>query len=248
MKLIFIKKYIFIIISLILIFLYKKIRVAICTMVKKENLYIKEFIKYYDKLGIDTIFIYDDNDNNTERIKDVIPNNIKVKVIIFENIKKTIKKQSNAYTHCYNHNNNNKKYDWFLMIDIDEYLIIKKNTLKKYLNSLYLKKCDFIKINWVIPTDNNLIYYDNRTLFERFSGKKLKSIYTKSIIRGNIEGLIYWVHVPYNSSKKIIACDNRGEIINSEYIKSSKNSNINYDKAYFMHFSYKSAQEYLQLI
>ena len=31
-------------------------------MGKNENLYINEFINYYIKLGIDHIFIYDDND------------------------------------------------------------------------------------------------------------------------------------------------------------------------------------------
>ena len=42
-------------------------------MAKNENLYVKEFINYYEKLGIDNIFIYDDNNYNTESIKDVVP-------------------------------------------------------------------------------------------------------------------------------------------------------------------------------
>ena len=36
-------------------------------MGKNENLYIKEFVDYYIKLGINHIFIYDDNENSTER-------------------------------------------------------------------------------------------------------------------------------------------------------------------------------------
>ena len=70
------------------IFLYftktkKKIKIAICTMAKNENLYIKEFINYYEKLGIDNIFIYDDNDYNTERIKDVVPFTKIIKVEVY---------------------------------------------------------------------------------------------------------------------------------------------------------------------
>ena len=61
-----------IIIIIILIFKRIKIKIAICTMGKKENLYIKEFILYYKKLGVDKIFIYDDNDDNSEKINDVI--------------------------------------------------------------------------------------------------------------------------------------------------------------------------------
>ena len=41
-------------------------------MGKKENLYVEEFVHYYRKLGINKIFIYDDNDVNTEKIRDVI--------------------------------------------------------------------------------------------------------------------------------------------------------------------------------
>ncbi len=49
-----------------------KMKVAICTMAKKENLYIKEFVDYYIKLGFSHIFIYDNNDPNDEKISDVI--------------------------------------------------------------------------------------------------------------------------------------------------------------------------------
>lgn len=54
-------------------FLFKrKLKIALCTMGKRENLYVKEFVNYYKKLGIDKIFIYDDNDINTEKISDTV--------------------------------------------------------------------------------------------------------------------------------------------------------------------------------
>ena len=48
------------------------IRVCLCTLGKKENLYIKEFIQYYEKIGIDKIFLYDNNDINDERFEPII--------------------------------------------------------------------------------------------------------------------------------------------------------------------------------
>ena len=39
----------------------KKLKVALCTMGRRENLYIKEFVSYYLTLGVDTLFLYDDN-------------------------------------------------------------------------------------------------------------------------------------------------------------------------------------------
>ena len=61
-------KIIFILSILFLFDKKKNIKVALCTMGKQENLYVKEFISYYIRLGMDKIFIYDDNDNNTEQI------------------------------------------------------------------------------------------------------------------------------------------------------------------------------------
>ena len=55
----------------LIIFIKNQIKIALCTMGKQENLYVKEFIYYYKKLGVDTIFIYDDNDYNTEKFSDV---------------------------------------------------------------------------------------------------------------------------------------------------------------------------------
>jgi hypothetical protein len=212
-------------------------------MAKLENLYIKEFIEYYEKLGIDSIFIYDDNDEGNERIKDVVPNTKKIKVEVYDNIKERIKKQADAYTECYN--NNKKYFDWFLMIDIDEYLIIKNNTIRRYLSSPIFNKCDFIKIHWTLPTDNGLIYYDNRTLIERFSGPYRKCHHIKSIIRGNIDGLKYWIHSPYVSPYRNITCNNVGDVQNYTNLNFQSIMKYNIDKAYIMHFQFKSTEEYV---
>ena len=147
------------------------LKVALCTMGKNENLYVKEFVDYYVKLGIDQLFIYDDNDPNTERISDEVENKYKPYVTVYENIKDTIKHQSHAFTTCYN--NNKDKFDWFLMVDMDEYLYIKNDTLKDYLSKQVFDKCDFIKFHWVCSTDNNLIHYEPKPLFERFTGPLL---------------------------------------------------------------------------
>ena len=42
------------------------------------------------------------------------------------------------------------------MIDMDEFLYFSKYSLKSYLAKSIFEKCDFIKFNWILPTDNNL--------------------------------------------------------------------------------------------
>ena len=83
--------------------------------------------------------------------------------------------------------------NWFLFFDFDEYLYMHFQpnvslTLQEFLPNKMFDKCEAILFNWLIYTDNDLIYYDNRTLLERFpvpNYNVLDNIVVKSIIRGN---------------------------------------------------------------
>ena len=219
------------------------IKVALCTMGKNEHLYIKEFIDYYIKLGIDHIFIYDDNDKSSEKFSNYLNIDEIKYVTIYENIKRKILNQSDAFTDCYKNNKN--KFNWILMVDMDEFLYVENNKLKNYLMHPIFNKCDFIKFHWVHPTDNNNIHYENKSLFERFQRPYKKSIFIKSIIRGNISNLKYWVHSPYISPIKNITCNNIGQIIKYEYMNFEGYERINIKKAYIIHFNYKSTEEFI---
>ena len=50
----------------------KQIKICICTCGKQENRYIKEYIEYYKKYGIDKIILYDNNNLNDENFEDII--------------------------------------------------------------------------------------------------------------------------------------------------------------------------------
>ena len=212
-------------------------------MGKKENLYAKEFMDYYMKLGVDHMFIYDNNEPYTEKIKDMLNKKYKDKISFYDTYNLNIHLQTQAFTDCYK--NNFKKFDWFIMVDMDEYLYIVNDTLKNYLMNERFNKCDFIKIHWVDTTDNNLLHYDKRSLFTRFKRPYLKSIYIKTIIRGNIPNLTYWVHSPKISPVKNITCTNEGNIINYTNINLEKIKNININKSYIIHFRFKSTEEFI---
>ena len=47
-------------------------KIALCCMCKCENDYIREFVDYYQNIGVDNIFIYDNNDIDGEHFQDVI--------------------------------------------------------------------------------------------------------------------------------------------------------------------------------
>jgi hypothetical protein len=193
-------------------------------MGKKENLYVKEF-----------------NDINSERISNMIDFQYKEYVIIFEAKKINIPNQSKAFTDCYE--KYNSFFDWIIMIDMDEFLYIKNETLKNYLLNPVFNKCDFIKIHWVLTTDNNHLYYENKPLFERFKGPYINSKFIKTIVKGNIPRLKYWVHSPYISPERNTTCNNKGEIINYKRLNFESIKKIDTTKAFIIHFKYKSTEE-----
>ena len=221
----------------------ENIKIALCTMGKKENLYVSEFIEYYLYLGVDHIFIYDNNSPYTEKIEDVLGKKYKEKITVYDNQILNISTQKMEFTDCYQ--KNFKIFDWFIMVDMDEYLYIINDTLKNYLNNDVFNKCDFIKIHWANARDNNLLYYDSRPLFERFKKPYIKSKYIKSIIRGNIFGLKYWVHSPYISPFKNVTCTNKGSLINYTNMNFEYIDQINIEKAYIIHFRFKSTEEFI---
>lgn len=215
-------------------------------MGKDENLYVKEFIRYYYKLGINKIFIYDNNDLNSEKISDMIDILYKKFVKIYDTKELKIFNQPQAFTDCYE--KNKSKFDWILMIDMDEYLYIKRDKLKNYLLKPVFHKCDFIKFQWVIPTDNNHLYYENKSLFKRFKGPYKSSPFIKSIIRGNITNLKYWIHSPYKSPYRNISCNNMGKKINKKIINFEAIDKKDIQKAFIIHFKYKSTEEFTEKI
>ena len=80
--------------------------------------------------------------------------------------------------------------------------ILQFKDLAGYLTDKVFDKCDFLKLHWRIPSDNNLLHYENKSLFERFQRPYYTSNHIKSIIRGHINKLVYWIHSPKISPER----------------------------------------------
>ena len=216
-------------------------KVALCTMGRNEILYINEFVSFHLKLGVDTLYIYDDNIEEKEKfINAITPND---SVVIEYTKDYGIKDLGQAFTHCYNKHKDD--YDWIIMTDMDEYLVIQNHqTLREYLSDKVFDKCDSIKIHWKMSSDNNLLHYENKSLFERFKEPYLRSDHIKSIMRGGITGLVYYQHSPLKADRNV-SCDNTGRLLNYTKINIQSVRPYNTDRAYFLHFYFKSTEEYI---
>ena len=145
-----------------MLFIKKKynLKVSICTIGKLENLYIREFIDYYKALGLDKIYIYDNNEINGESFETVIYDYIKKKFVTIINYRGYLKQQNKMMNSCYKMNY--MKYDWIIFNDIDEFLYLKNySNIKNFLKEVKFNKCKIIYLNFIFYTDNNNLYYKN---------------------------------------------------------------------------------------
>lgn len=223
------------------------IKVCICTLGKKENKYIREFVNHYRKYGIDKIFLYDNNNINDERFDDIISDYIKIKYIEIFNYRGKDTPQFKIFNDCYK--KNNKKYDWLIFYDLDEYINLKDYTnIKNFLSEKKFNKCKLIYLNCIRHTDNDLIYYDNRSLAERFPIIRWNSkMFTvKTIIRGNIKKIKF--KTSHWLDRRIKGCNSFGEIVEPTQKMKMTNDINNFKNNYIDHYCFKSTEEYINKI
>ena len=134
-------------------------KVALICIAKNEDNYIEEWINYHKKIGIDDIFIY----QNDWRWDKTLENVFKID---FDGVTKQVE--------SYNHfiQNYHDKYDWGLFIDVDEFLVLKKHKNIKELIQDYMEY-NGLSVNWYLFGDNNIIEtLNNYNVIERFTKRQ----------------------------------------------------------------------------
>ena len=232
--------------STIIVKYLKDVKICLCTLGKKENLYAREFVEHYKKLGINKIFIYDNNEENGENFELVLKDYIDIGFIEIIDIRGKIDVSIQAMENC--RKNNYKKFDWLIFFEMDEFIFLRNySNLKDFLSQKIFNKCQRIQLNWFIHTDNNLLYYDKRPLKERFpkkkfiiNGKKLPGArLIKSILKGNIEIKIKQIH---QLNDKLKACDGFGKSVKYKGIGTN---NTDHYYNYIAHYWSKSTEEFI---
>lgn len=170
-------------------------QIAICTIAKNEDLYINEWIQYHLQIGINHIYIYDNNDMWTDTMKSLSIIYPQVTVVPIHGYKKLADTgfQSGIYSSFYKLYT--YAYEWILFIDVDEFLYVKNGTVNDLLSLPYIINSDIVHINWHYYTDNNLLYYSNEPVMKRFievapdnaryAKKFPENMHCKSLVRCN---------------------------------------------------------------
>ena len=127
-------------------------KVCICCIAKNENRYIREFIEYYQKLGINHITIHDNNDPDGEVFNDVIQDYIDSGYVNIINVRGLKKYQDFAYNKFYR--DHHKEYDYIFFCDVDEFLVLHfDETIQDYLTRSIFDDAQVIHINWKVYGD-----------------------------------------------------------------------------------------------
>jgi len=222
----------------------KKLKVCLCSPGKKENAYLREFVEYYKSYKVDKIFLYDNNDILGESFEEVIDDYIKTGYVEVINFRGKKRAQFNMLNDCYK--KNYLYYDWLIFYDIDEYIYLKNyNNIKNFLNQDKFKNCDTIQLNWLMHTDNNKVYYENKSLNIRFpnSDKSIIRPAVKSILKGKMPNIE--INCVHRINTKLKTCNGFGLKTN---LTDATTELYDYNYYYIDHYFCKSTEEFVNKI
>ena len=150
------------------------IKIAICAIIKKENLYLREWVEYHKNIGFDKIIIYDNNDVNGELPHTVIGDYIEAGFVDIYNVRglklfdNGESLQDKTYNQCLDEYNN--QFEWIAFIDIDEFITIPNlSDIHQLFENFDTHEVDQILMSWYIIGDNGNLFYENKPVTERFT-------------------------------------------------------------------------------
>ena len=181
-----------------------KVRVALIAIGRQENRYAREWVEYHLGLGVEHIYILDNNREGEEHFEAVLSDFIDSGKVTIENYRDQPLAILRAYTEAYHRHKD--EYDWIGIIDFDEFLDIRKGDLDSLLGN---REANCVLINWECYGDNGRVKYSDAPVVERFPEPLPYPLYVqytdyaendhvKSFVRGGLSDIQYvdTPHVP----------------------------------------------------
>ena len=216
--------------------------VAICAIGRLENRYAAEWVEHYIHLGVDKIYIYDNNrPEDGECFSDVLQPYIEAG---FVEITPWTDKQNPAYMDCYQRHQGEHK--WIGFFDFDEFVEIPSGrNIHDLLNGFDF--ADVLVLNWRVMTDNGLTKYEPKPVKERFTegtGEDFTiNLHVKSFVQNGIDGLTFAdPHVP--NAPKLMVVNVHGTRVDQVPIQAQ----VIHDVARIDHYDTKSTEEWVRKV
>ena len=135
-------------------------KLAVIATARNEGIYFLEWIAHYRTLGVEHFFIYsnDNNDNSDVLLKALADN--KVITWISNSFAPGIDGQMKAYAHCLSCVPQVLDYEWSLIVDLDEFVIVDKGRWSNLLDFVQAREATgavAVSLSWIMfDTGGNL--------------------------------------------------------------------------------------------
>lgn len=219
-------------------------KIGICCIVKQENLYLRDWVNYYYNMGVDRIILYDNNDVNGEYPQQVIGDYIASGFVVYKDVRGLYRYQIEAYNQCYNEYID--EFDWIGFLDIDEYWYLAPHlTFDDFFSEERFPNAIGLFLNWLCYGDNDLIHYDSRPVYERFTKPTLpietehnavKKCFVRCVRGANVEFIDANAFSFNNVNGKVYTVD--GAELKNEF-------KIVYEDSFVKHYRTLTIEEFL---
>lgn len=208
-------------------------KIALCAIVKNENIYLREWVEYHKSIGFDKIILYDNNPVDGEVPHQVIGDYVMDGYVDVYNVRgvawsympfnKRIYLQSEAYKNCLETYHN--EYKWIAFIDVDEFITISNNESQNIHDIFEKYKYDKagyeqVLMSWYTIGDDGEVNYNptevrQRFLSHRTSGDVLDGIndfWVKSIVRSDILSKLdeKRIDMSWHATNWLYSCNEQG--------------------------------------
>ena len=139
---------------------------SVCAIVKNEAPYIKEWIHYHTKLGVERFYIYENYSDDTT-LK-VLNNLVELDYPIEINQVAGCPAQFTAYQLCLEKHRHNSR--WITFIDVDEFIVPRypfRELLKEY------EGYPALAMHWRLFGSNSWKHYEDKPVVERFTKRQI---------------------------------------------------------------------------
>lgn len=144
------------------------IRTCLISLAKNEEEFIEEWVDWHNRLGVDEIFICDNNPRDSRLVLDLNKyKNVSVVPVNHWNFGEMTRmwalEQKDIFQFWYKYILKVGKFDYVCFLDLDEFLDFKGNydTLEDFVkNELFLKDERVVSLKWETYDDNDLVYED----------------------------------------------------------------------------------------
>ena len=220
--------------------------VSVCAIGRLENRYAREWVEHYKALGVDHIFICDDNrPEDGERIGDVLHDYVldcgDGSVTIMSS-KPGGSLQKDVYEEFYN--TYASDYGWLGFFDFDELVRIEDGRdIHDFLNDY---EADVVSLNWRTMTDSGLVHYDERPMAERFTEATGEDFainrHVKSFVRTGFKGISF--NDPHIPNAPTLQCEN---VLHERIEQVPVQPKAIHRVAWIDHYNTKTAEEWATL-